>query len=650
MNLYHFAQNILESPHIEDKLRHPGKIDYSPLKENLSLKSAPERSDAYSFGKKDSKKLQLGELNSDRDRGLLLLMFMNHELVAIELMAHALIKFSNSVPEEFQRGLVQTLIDEQKHCRLYLNRLKELSCQAGDLPLSSFFWDCLSKVETPQAYLAGMSLTLEQANLDFTCYYKTLFTQAGDKKTADILKLVYEDEIRHVQFGVDWMNKWNKDSSFWDYYLRHLPTALDPSRAKSNKYFDMSGRLSAQMDEATILQFKLHNSSKGRSPNIWTFNPGAELESHKISPRKNNTIAEDDLCPLLISLCKKDDILLSNKKISLSTLERFYKLKFPLPENFDFQQIPQLLKKHKPGFIKAWGKSPVAEKKTTAITKLQSTSFKQTLWQEPWKNLYSKKFQAEIYRQLISENDFFDLKPASFFKTIESLLESNLSSDILLKAPLATTGRGCRRVSLKNLQNDDLNWINGNIKRQGGILAEAHRERLADFSAQYELLANGKLKFYGLTQIETQAFANTANICGPFHQHWSKELKKFVFANGGNCIKEGFDKVAQLWAKEMIEMDFSGPFALDGFIWKEFETLYFRPICELNPRITMGRIALELNRACQGSSISRLSIINKTESSLVSNTSQMNPQGKIKAADIILTPDAQQFFAHFKII
>ncbi|MDD7986516.1 DUF455 family protein [Lentisphaera marina] len=648
MNLYHFAQNILESADIEEKLRHPGKIDYSPSKKVYSFPTSPQRSDAYAFGKKESKKLHLGELNSERDRGLLLLMFMNHELLAIELMAQAILKFHQSVPESFLRGLVQTIIDEQKHCRLYLKRLRELSCKPGDLPLSSFFWDCLSQVESPQAYLAGMSLTLEQANLDFTYHYREVFSSAGDKKTADILKTVYDDEIRHVQFGVDWMNKWNHDSSFWDYYLQHLPKSLDPNRAKANQYFDMNGRLAAKMDKETILKFKLHSSSRGRSPNIWIFNPAAELESHKISAPKSYTTVENDLIPLLIPLCKKDDILLSNESIDINTLEVFYNLKFPLPENFCFSQIDQLLSKHKPGHIKAWGKSPTVERKTSSIKQAQSSTFKLSNWKEPWKDLYSKKYQAKVYSKLSSDNLALDFSAAHYFSDIDDLSRLSQSNDVLLKQDLASTGRGCRRVFIDALEDDDLKWIKGALKRQGGILFEPYRDRLLDFSAQYEINSEGKLKFHGLTQIETKAFANTANTCGPFHHQWPNEIKSFVFHGGQHLIRDGFHLVAQEWSRIMQEMNFTGPFALDGFIWRDNKQLYFRPICELNPRLTMGRLALELNRSCQAGLLTQLSISDKSCLSDCPQDFQFKKQNKISSADLILNPHAKQFFARFK--
>src|SRR5690606_3150398 len=72
----------------------------------------------------------------------------------------------------------------------------------------------------------------EAANLDFAQYYESIFRKFGDQETADILRIVLEDEISHVAFGAHWMKKWRGDKSLWDYYLSTLPLPLTPDRSK----------------------------------------------------------------------------------------------------------------------------------------------------------------------------------------------------------------------------------------------------------------------------------------------------------------------------------------------------------------------------------------------------------------------------------
>ena len=83
-----------------------------------------------------------GQLNTEKQRALVLHHFANHELLALELMALTLLRFPNA-PPSFRRGLIQTMADEQTHLTLYEKRMSELGIQLGDAPVNRFFWDAL---------------------------------------------------------------------------------------------------------------------------------------------------------------------------------------------------------------------------------------------------------------------------------------------------------------------------------------------------------------------------------------------------------------------------------------------------------------------------------------------------------------------------
>ena len=649
MNLFDFAQKILDSPNIEDKLSHPGRPFFSQKKFSGALPVLPKRSPEFSFGRKKAKEIPNGELKSDRDRGLMLLFFMNHELMAIELMALALLRFSHCTTENFQRGLLQTLIDEQKHCRLYLKRFKELGCEAGEIPLSRFFWDCLADVKSPEAYISGMSLTLEQANLDFTKYYHDLFSKAGDHTSAKILQTVYEDEIRHVQFGLDYLNQTRKNQTLWDYYIAHLPQALNPARAKAKMHFDINGRKSAGMTDYEIMQFKVFNSSKGRSPNIWSFNPGAELEASGITPKKIYQSVQRDITPLMIACTRQDDILVADN-ISDKNLDLMQNIGLDLPEIISKDKVNSITKKHRPGFITPWGLSPTQAKLFKVIEKKQAPKFKRPMWKENWAQLYSKSHQAKFIKLLANDNEKLDMEAPAIITELDHLKKFNLEEDLVIKAPYSTTGRSCRKIKVNELKENDLAWIKSTLKNQGELTIEPYRKRVADFSAQYQLGTNGHLKSMGLTLIDTDKFANVANTCGPIQQVLDLEVKKFIFKDRQNLLIEAFDLVAKQWADKMITMGFYGAFGLDGFIWESKNQLKFRPICELNPRVTMGRIALELNRICKRGTLSRLSFHSTKKFSNHQNKYTKDENGKLDSADLILTPDALDITAHFEIL
>ena len=149
------------------------------------------------------------QLEDTRNRGFLLHFFLNHELLALEIMAMVILKFPE-LPDSFKRSLLKTMRDEQKHASLYIKSMKEFGVEPGQMPVNRFFWDCFKDIDDPLKFITGMSLTFEQANLDFSLYYKEAFEKIGDESTAAVLDEVYQDEISHVSNGLKWFRKWKK--------------------------------------------------------------------------------------------------------------------------------------------------------------------------------------------------------------------------------------------------------------------------------------------------------------------------------------------------------------------------------------------------------------------------------------------------------
>src|SRR5688572_4710944 len=80
-----------------------------------------------------------GELGDARARAMCLRRFAHHELMAVELFAFALLLWPEA-PAELRRGFARALADEQRHCRMYLERLAAHGGALGDEPLSDYFW------------------------------------------------------------------------------------------------------------------------------------------------------------------------------------------------------------------------------------------------------------------------------------------------------------------------------------------------------------------------------------------------------------------------------------------------------------------------------------------------------------------------------
>lgn len=252
MNSYsEYAQRILLGETLEDKYC-AIPVEWTAWKE-FELPKLPGRTGRLTLSETKSKFPKATRLNETDKKAMALHSFANHELLAIEMMASAILIYPHVTDEDvrFKKGIVTALKDEQKHLNLYIKRMNELGYEFGDFSLNDFFWRQMGNLKTAPQYTAMMALTFEAANLDFAQFYAKIFRSFGDTTTAEILETVLEDEISHVAFGSHWMKKWREDKKLWDYYLSCLPGLITPSRSKGID-FDPAIHAKAMNDDEFI--------------------------------------------------------------------------------------------------------------------------------------------------------------------------------------------------------------------------------------------------------------------------------------------------------------------------------------------------------------------------------------------------------------
>jgi uncharacterized ferritin-like protein (DUF455 family) len=202
-------------------------------------------------------------------RAACLARFANHELMAVELFAWALLRWPD-LPEALREGWLSVLADEQRHCRLYLARLAAHGSDLADHPRSDYFWrhaDAIASAPRgPSAFLAVMGLTLEQANLDFTGLYADAFRAGGDEESAVVCERVHRDEVGHVAMAALWIRRLSQNgfatASDVDTYLETVPFPFGPHRAKGRR-FDADARRRAGLSERFIETVETARSKAG---------------------------------------------------------------------------------------------------------------------------------------------------------------------------------------------------------------------------------------------------------------------------------------------------------------------------------------------------------------------------------------------------
>lgn len=257
MHYREYARILLEGASLEDKLIPLKDVDYTESLVLYDLPLNPARSHRLSFDNQQVKFPRNTSFHLEEKRGLALHFFANHELLAIEMMAAALLVYPDSSREmiQFKKGLIKTIQDEQKHLKMYLARMKQFGIELGDFPLNDFFWRSMEKCKTPSQFYAAMAMTFESANLDFAQYYEKSFRDVEDIETANIMKIVFEDEISHVALGAHWLNQWRGDKDLWTYFMSNLPGVMTPARSKGI-HFDRSSRERAGLDSLFLDQLE----------------------------------------------------------------------------------------------------------------------------------------------------------------------------------------------------------------------------------------------------------------------------------------------------------------------------------------------------------------------------------------------------------
>ena len=128
------------------------------------------------------------------------------ELNAVDLALDIVARFaSEPVPHSFFDGWMRVAFEEAKHFRMVRDRLRALGADYGDMPAHDGLWQAAHSTRNDlTARLAVVPLILEARGLDVTPSLQDKMRETGDIESADVLKVIYEDEKGHVAVGAKW--------------------------------------------------------------------------------------------------------------------------------------------------------------------------------------------------------------------------------------------------------------------------------------------------------------------------------------------------------------------------------------------------------------------------------------------------------------
>ena len=130
--------------------------------------------------------------------------FAHIEFNAINLALDAAYRFQQ-MPQKFTIDWLKVAKEEAHHFSLINAYLKDHDIEYGDFPAHNGLWDMAFK--TSHDVLHRMALVprvMEARGLDVTPKMITRFEQSGDFQAAEIMQVIYHDEIGHVRIGNYW--------------------------------------------------------------------------------------------------------------------------------------------------------------------------------------------------------------------------------------------------------------------------------------------------------------------------------------------------------------------------------------------------------------------------------------------------------------
>lgn len=151
-------------------------------------------------------------LSSARGRVALLHAIAHIEFNAIDLAFDIIARFLDA-PEldgvtcQFAKDWARVGADEARHFTMIAGRLADYGAAYGDLPAHDGLWGAaVATARDLAARLAIAPLVLEARGLDVTPGMIEKLQAVDDTPSADILQVIYTEEITHVEAGSRWFH------------------------------------------------------------------------------------------------------------------------------------------------------------------------------------------------------------------------------------------------------------------------------------------------------------------------------------------------------------------------------------------------------------------------------------------------------------
>jgi hypothetical protein len=168
---------------------------------------------------------------------------------------------------------------------------------------------------------------------------------------------------------------------------------------------------------------------------------------------------------------------------------------------------------------------------------------------------------------------------------------------IVVKEALGLAGSNAIRLWEPALLDTQRRWLARALENGRQLVVEPWQERELDFSVQLEMTAAG-LKLCGYTGlINDRQGRFLANWAAPNHRRLPARVAALLGepADIATRLHRLYDELFAQLEAGLREADFLGPIGIDALVYRAPDGgCRLKPVVEINPRYTMGRVTLEL--------------------------------------------------------
>lgn len=175
----------------------------------VTLRASPARESCFQVVTDQAHMAEFPE-GSPEHRRELLHADVNQEMQSLEIAAQSLVDFPGA-PWEIRLHLARQCWDEACHARAFLRRLLELGGRKGEFPIIIQEWGTVCMFDSLVGRLAVQNRLFEGGSLDVLKEGVAVWGAWGDGVTAEIMDSVVADEVRHVRFANDWLERLKRE-------------------------------------------------------------------------------------------------------------------------------------------------------------------------------------------------------------------------------------------------------------------------------------------------------------------------------------------------------------------------------------------------------------------------------------------------------